>query len=198
MDFSDTKALMQKAIDHFKIEIASIRTGRAVPALIENIICNAYGGTTRLTVKELGTITSSDAQTLVVQPYDQSVVGEIRQGILAANVGLTPVIDNNIIRISVPALTTERRAEYAKLLHQKMEEGRISLRNIRQEKMRDIKELFEGNPTSPRRIGGPRGAGKISEDEKFRAEEELQKITDQFIDLIDETGKKKEAEIMAV
>lgn len=184
MDFLDTKALMQKAIDHFKVEIASIRTGRAAPALIENIICNAYGGTTRLTVKELGTITSSDAQTLVVQPYDQSVVGEIRQGILAANVGLTPVIDNNIIRISVPALTTERRAEYAKLLHRKMEEGRISLRNIRQEKLKHIRISFEEK--------------KLSEDEKFRAEEELQKVTDQFIGLIDEIGKKKETEIMAV
>lgn len=192
MDFTDTKALMQKAVDHFRVEVGAIRTGRAVPALVENIVCNAYGGTTRLTIKELGSISSSDAQTLIIQPWDPSVIGEIRQGILAANVGLTPVIDNNIIRISVPALTTERRQEYVKLLHQKIEEARISVRNIRQEKMRDIKELFEGNPTSPRL----RGAGKISEDDKFRSEEELQKITDEFVLKIEEIGSKKETEIL--
>jgi len=184
MDFTDTKALMQKAIDHFKVEIAAIRTGRAVPALVENIVCNAYGGTTRLTVKELGTITTSDAQTLIIQPWDSSVTGEIRQGILAANVGLTPVIDNNLIRISVPSLTTERRQEYVKLLHQKMEEARISLRNIRQEKMKLIKSIFEDK--------------KISEDEKFKSEEDLQKITDQFVGTIEELGEKKETEIMSV
>ncbi len=87
MDFTDTNALMQKAVDHFKGEIASIRTGRAVPALIENIVCAAYGGTQKLSVKELGTITASDPQTLVVQPWDQSVIGEIRQGILAGQCG---------------------------------------------------------------------------------------------------------------
>lgn len=184
MDFGQTSALMQKAIDHFKGEIASIRTGRAVPALIENIVCAAYGGTQKLTVKELGTITTSDPQTLVVQPWDQSVIGEIRQGILVANVGLTPVIDNTIIRISVPALTTERRLEYVKLLKQKMEEARVSVRNVRQDKMREIKAAFEEK--------------NISEDDKFKGEEELQKITDGFIGNIEEIAEKKEQEITTV
>ncbi len=184
MDFTETRALMQKAVDHFKSEIAAIRTGRAVPALIENIPVNAYGGSTRMAVKELGTITTSDAQTLVVQPWDQSVIGEIRQGILAANVGLTPIIDNNLIRISVPALTAERRQEYVKLLHQKMEETRVSIRNVRQEKMRDIKSAFEEK--------------KISEDEKFKAEEDLQKITDEYTSQVESLGEKKEREITTV
>lgn len=184
MNFDDTKALMQKAVEHFKGEISSIRTGRAVPALIENIVCNAYGGTQKLTVKELGTITTLDSQTLVVQPWDQSIVGEIRQGILAANVGLTPVIDSSIIRISVPALTTERRQEYVKMLHQKMEETRVAGRNIRQDKMRVIKMAFEEK--------------HISEDEKFHSEEELQKITDEFMVMVEGLGKKKELEIMTV
>ena len=183
-DFAGTKVLMQKAVDHFKGEIASIRTGRAVPVLIENIVCAAYGGTQKLTVKELGTITTSDPQTLVVQPWDQSVIGEIRQGILAANVGLTPVIDNNIIRISVPALTTERRLEYVKLLRQKMEEARVSVRNVRQDKMREIKAAFEEK--------------NLSEDDKFISEEELQKITDGFIGNIDDIAEKKEQEITTV
>lgn len=184
VDFTDAKAGMQKTIDHFRAEIAAIRTGRAVPALIENIICNAYGGASRLAVKELGTITASDAQTLLVQPWDPSVIGEIRQGVLAANVGLTPVIDNNVIRISVPALTTERRQEYIKLLHQKMEEAKISIRNVRQDKKKGIETAFDDN--------------NISEDQKFKAEENLQKITDEFIGKVEELGEKKEKEIITV
>ena len=184
IDFTDLRLLMQKAVDHFKSEISAIRTGRAVPALIENIVCNAYGGASRLTVKELGTITTSDSQTLLVQPWDLSVIGEIRQGILAANVGLTPVIDNNLIRISIPALTTERRVEYVKLLHQKMEETRVSIRNIRQDKLREIKTSFEEK--------------SLSEDEKFKAEEDLQKITDEFTLKVEEMGKKKEEEITSI
>ena len=184
VDFTETKVGMKKAVDHFRLEIAAIRTGRAVPALIENIVCNAYGGASKLTVKELGTITAADAQTLVVQPWDQSVIGEIRQGILAANVGLTPVIDNNIIRISVPALTSERRVEYVKLLHQKMEETRASIRNLRQDKIREIKSFFEDK--------------LISEEEKFRAEEDLQKITTEFIGKVEELRDKKEREIISL
>ncbi|MGB9637504.1 MAG: ribosome recycling factor [Microgenomates group bacterium] len=184
VDFTDTRAGMQKAVDHFKADISAIRTGRAVPALIENIVCNAYGGASRLTVKELGTITTADSQTLIVQPWDPVTLGEIRQGILAANVGLTPVIDNNIIRITVPPLTTERRVEYVKLLHQKQEEARMAIRNVRQDKMREIKTSFEQKT--------------LSEDEKFKAEEDLQKITDEYIEKVEELGRKKEEELMAV
>lgn len=175
---------MQKSVDHFKTEISSVRTGRAVPALIENIVCPAYGGTQRLTVKELGMIAAPDAQTLVVQPWDSSVVGEIRQGILAANVGLTPVIDNIIIRISVPSLTSERRQEYVKILHQMKEEAKVAIRNVRQDKMRKIRAAFEQK--------------EISEDEKFRAEEELQKITEEYIAKIEDLSQKKEEEILGV
>jgi len=184
VDFADTKAGMQKAVDHFKAEISAIRTGRAVPALIENILCSAYGGASRLTVKELGTITTADSQTLVLQPWDPATIGEIRQGILAANVGLTPVIDNNIIRIAVPALTTERRGEYVKLLHQKLEEARVVIRNVRQDKMREIKTSFEQKT--------------LSEDEKFKAEEDLQNLTDEFMKIVEDLGKKKEEEILAI
>jgi ribosome recycling factor len=184
VDFTETRTNMQRSVDHFKAELAAIRTGRAAPALVENIPVNAYGGSARLAVKELGMITVQDAQTLVIQPWDQSVIGEIRQGILAANIGLTPVIDNNIIRLSVPTLTTERRQEYARLLREKMEETRVAIRNIRQDKMREIKEAFEDKV--------------ISEDEKFKAEEDLQKITDEFTAKVEELGEKKEAEIMTV
>jgi len=184
MDFSDTRLSMQKSIDHFKNEIAAIRTGRAVPALVENIVCNAYGGSAKLSIKELGTIASMDNQSLMIQPWDPSTIGEIRQGILAANVGLTPIIDNNVIRISVPSLTAERRQEYVKLLHKKTEESRISIRNVRQDKLKEIKKAFEDK--------------EISEDEKFKGEEELQKITDEFIGIIEEQSGKKEKEITTI
>ncbi|HUV71984.1 MAG TPA: ribosome recycling factor [Clostridia bacterium] len=184
VDFTDTESLMAKGVDHFKTELAAIRTGRAVPALVENIVVNAYGGAQKLTVKELGTITAQDAQTLVIQPWDQTVIGEIRQGILSANVGLTPVIDNNLIRITVPSLTTERREEYVKLLGQKMEEARIFIRGVRQEKLKEIRGLFEGK--------------EISEDEKFKAEEDLQKVTDKYIGQVEEMGERKEQEILRV
>lgn len=175
---------MQKAVDFFKSEISSIRTGRAMPALIENVVCSAYGGASRLTIKELGTITTLDAQTLMVQPWDPTVLGEIRQGILAANIGLTPVIDNNVIRISVPSLTAERRTEYVKILHQKMEQAKISIRSVRAEQKKAIENSFEKK--------------EISEDEKFRSEEELQKTTDGFVAKVDELGAKKEDEITSI
>ncbi|RJR24782.1 ribosome recycling factor [Candidatus Microgenomates bacterium] len=184
VDFSDTKADMQKTVDHFKTEISAIRTGRAVPALVENISVNAYGGTQKMTVQALGMITASDPQTLLIQPWDASVIGEIRQGILAANVGLTPVIDNNIIRISVPPLTSERRQEYVKLLSQKTENARIAIRNIRQDKIREIKTAFEEK--------------EISEDEKFKAEDDLQKITDEYTGRVEELSKRKEEEITSI
>jgi len=196
VDFSQLRLNMQASVDHFKSEIASIRTGRATPALVENVVCSAYGGSARLTVKELGTITTMDNQAIVIQPWDPSVIGDIKQGILAANVGLTPVVDNNIIRVSVPSLTTERRQEYVRLLHQKMEEGRVSIRNIRQGKLKEIRELSEKTPTSSGSAG--LSGARISEDEKFHSEQELQKITDEFIGKIEELGSKKEQEIMTV
>ena len=184
ISFDDTKLLMQKAVDHFSSEIASIRTGRAVPSLVEDIVCPAYGGTQRLTVKELAGITASDLHTLLISPWDPSVVGEIRKGIMEANVGLNPVLDNNNIRISVPVLTTERREEYAKILRQKLEDSRVAIRNIRQDKLKDIRTAFESKD--------------ISEDEKFRHEEELQKITDEFTKKAEALGDKKEQEILAI
>lgn len=182
--FQDTRDDMQKTVDHFKTEISSIRTGRAVPVLVEKISVNAYGGTQKMTIQSLGTITAPDSQTLVIQPWDASVTGEIRQGILAANIGLTPVVDNNIIRISVPPLTSERRQEYVKLLSQKTEGARISIRNIRQDKMREIKTAFEEK--------------EVSEDERFKAEEDLQKITNEYTQRVEELSKKKEEEITSI
>jgi len=184
VDFTDTRQRMEKSIGVLREEVATIRTGRASPALIENIVVNAYQGTQSLRLKELASITVSDPQTLIVQPWDSSIIGELRQGILAANLGLTPVIEGGFIRVSIPPLTAERRAEYVKLLKRKTEEARIAIRNIRRDKMVEIKEEFENK--------------NITEDEKFRVEEELQKITDEYVTMVGEIEEKKEAELVQI
>lgn len=182
--FDDTRQRMEKSLEILKTEMATVQTGRATPALIENIVCSVYQGTQKLRLIELGSITAPDPQTLVVQPWDGSVIGEIKQGILVANVGLTPVIDGGVIRISVPPLTTERRQEYIKLIRRKAEEARVAVRNVRRDKMVEIKKNFDNK--------------LLSEDEEFKAEQDLQKITDEYINKIDETGRKKERELLQI
>jgi ribosome recycling factor len=184
MDLGDVRDKMQKTLEVTKQDIATIRTGRATPALVENIVINAYGGTTQMRVMELAQITTPDPQSLMIAPYDQSIIGDIRRDIIAANVGLTPVLDNTVIRIAVPALTTERRMEYVKMLHKKLEDGRVKIRQIRHEKMGEFKRDFE--------------AGILPEDDRTRLEEELQKITDKLMVEIDEIGKAKEAELTKI
>lgn len=184
VDLADIRPRMEKTLEILRNEIGSIRTGRATPVLVENIICSAYGGTQKLKVVELGTITTPDPQTMTIQPWDLAIIGEIKQGIEAANVGLVPIIDGELIRISVPLLSAERRQEYVKLLHRQLENGRIMIRQIRHDKMIDIKRAFE--------------AKELSEDERFRLEKELQKMTDEFIQEIDQMGEKKEEELLAI
>lgn len=179
-----TQQKMQKALEFLKNDLATIRTSRATPALIENLEVSVYGGTQKLKIQELGTITVVDAKTLVISPWDQSIINEIQKGILAANIGLNPVVDGEIIRITIPPLTEERRQEYVKLLKQKLEAARIVIRQIRKDFLIDLKRIAE--------------SGEISEDERKRQEEELQKITDQFNIQIEEMGERKEEELMRV
>jgi ribosome recycling factor len=173
---------MQQVLDLVASDIGGIRTGRATPALVEDIMVMVYGGQQRLTVKEVGTITAPDTQSLVIDPWDKSIIGEIRQGILAANVGMNPSIDGEIIRISFPPMTTEDREKYVKLLSTKLENGRVMIRQVRGDGMHEIKESFEKKV--------------ITEDDKFLKEKKLQEITDEFVRKIDEAGEKKKAELM--
>lgn len=184
IDFNDTKQKMEKSFQVLREEVASIRTGRAMPVLIENVVCLVYQGTQNLRVKELASITVGDPQTLVIQPWDGSIISEIKNGILAANVGLTPVVDGGVIRIAVPAMTSERREEYVKLLGQKTEESKVAIRNVRRDKMVEIKGQFDNKG--------------LSENEKFQLETELQKLTDGFVGKIDELAKKKGIELLQV
>ena len=184
MDLGEVKIKMQKTVDFVRSDVATIRTGRATSALVENIIIGAYGGTARMKILELATISVPDAQTITITPYDQSIIGDIRRDIEAANVGLTPVIDNQLIRISVPALTAERRMEYIKMLHVKLEDGRVKVRQTRHELMTEVKRQFE--------------EGELPEDDRRRTEEELQKTTDAMMQEIEKIGEAKEAELTTV
>jgi ribosome recycling factor len=181
MDLGDVPGRMVKAIEFVKGDVATIRTGRANSALVENIVINAYGGTTKLKVMELANISVPEPQMLVVSPYDQSIIGDIRRDIEAANIGVVPVIDNNVIRLNFPALTSERRLEYVKLLHRKLEDGRVKVRQVRHDKMTELKRMFE--------------EGELPEDDRTRLEKELQEITDKKMAEIEEIGRAKEAEL---
>jgi len=184
MDEASIRSRMQQVLDIVTNDVGLIRTGRATPALVEGLAVSVYGGTQKLKVNELATISAPDPQTLVIDPWDKSIIGEIRQGILAANVGMNPSIDGEILRISFPPLTTEDREKYIKLLSIKLENGRVMVRQARGDAMRDVKKEFEEK--------------KISEDEKFENEKKIQTLTDEYIGKIDELGERKEQELRGI
>lgn len=184
MDEASTLAKMQLAVNAVAGDIAGVRTGRASPALVENIVVPAYGGTQRLKVVELGSITASDPTQIVISPWDKSIIGDIRKGILEANVGLNPSIDGEVIRIVIPSMTTEDREKYVKILSSKLENGRVMVRQVRADEMHEIKKKFE--------------AKEITEDDKFASEKKLQELTDSFIAKIEEMGEKKKAELLQI
>lgn len=178
------KQRMAKAIEHLKSELAQIRTGRATPALLEDLPLLVYDRTQKLTVKELGTITAPESSQLTILPWDKTIVGEIAAGIAKANVGLNPVVDGEIIRIKVPPLTDERRAELTRQLHQKLEVYRVEIRQIRHEVLEDLRT---------KKI-----TGEFGEDEEKRVEKQLQEMVSEFIEEIDLLGEAKEKEFMQV
>jgi len=184
MDESSVSAKMQTATDVLASDIAGIRTGRASPALVENIVVPAYGGTQRLKILELASITAPDPTQIVISPWDKSIIGDIRKGIQEANIGMNPSIDGEVIRIVMPPMTTEDREKYVKLLSTKLENGRVVVRQIRADEMHEIKKKFE--------------AKEITEDEKFGTEKKLQELTDTFVGKIEEMGKKKEQELLQI
>jgi ribosome recycling factor len=184
MDEASLRNRMQQVLALVQNDIASLRTGRATPSLVENIVCPAYGGTQRLKVQELATITVPDTQSLLITPWDKSIIGDIRKGMLEANIGLNPSIDGEVIRISLPPMTTEDREKYTRLLSQKLESGKIMMRQIRADGMHEVKKQFE--------------AKEISEDMKFDAEKKVQALTDEFVGKIDEAGEKKKQELLQI
>ena len=181
---SQVRAKMQKAIEVMRGDFATVRTGKASPTLVENIIINAYGGTSPLKVLELATINIQDNATLIISPFDKSQIADIEKGIANANVGLNPIVDGDILRISLPPLTEERRLELSKIIKQKTEAGKVMLRHARHEGMEDAKKAA-------------REQGH-SEDEVTRIEKEIQKNTDEFTDKMDLLFSEKEKELMTL
>ena len=184
MDEQILKDRMQGVLENLREEISTLRTGRATPSLVENVLVDAYGGAQKLRVMELASITAPDPTSLLITPWDKSVVREIRKGIEAANVNLTPVISGDTIRINLPPLTQEDRENYVKILSQRMEQGRVTLRQVRQDGMHAIRGKFEEKA--------------MGEDEKDLAEKKLQELTDEFMRKLEEMGKAKETELRSV
>lgn len=181
---NDTRDKMRKAFEVTAQDLTSIRSGRATPSLVENIMISAYGGTTQMKLMELSTITTMDSKTIVISPFDPSVLQEIEKGLMVANTGMTPIVDGEIIRITIPSLTEERRKEYIKLAKTKIEAGKVMVRQIRQDAMHRIKKDAE--------------EGSIDEDQKKMLEKHIQEITDKMVEELDSLEKKKEAELLQV
>jgi ribosome recycling factor len=181
MILDDAKEQMEKAISHLENELAKIRAGRANPAMLENIMAEAYGSRTQL--KSLANINSQDARTLVIQPWDKSTLEAIDKALQAANLGVTPQNDGNIIRLAFPPLTEERRKEMVKKVKGEAENCKVSIRTIRKETNEALKALLKDG---------------MPEDEVKGAEEKVQKLTDEFIVKSDKHSESKEKEILTV
>lgn len=173
---------MQKSIEVFKKELLGIRTGRATPAILDRVQVEAYGAMTP--INQVANVTVPDARTLMIQPWDKTVLSAIDKAIQKSDVGIHPVNDGNTIRLAIPPLTGERRKELAKVVKKKAEEGKVSLRNIRRDMNDELKKQEK--------------ASTISEDESKRAMDQVQKITDKYIKIFDEMAANKEKEIMEV
>lgn len=178
----DAKNRMDEALDAMRREFATVRTGKATPALLDTVRVDAYGS--KMPLNQVATVSTPEPTLLVVQPFDKSLIGEIERGIQSADLGLNPANDGNVIRVPIPALNEERRKEYVKLLHKMAEEGRISIRHARRTVREDIQALVKEH--------------EIGEDEGRRREEALEKTTNEYNEKIDELLKKKEEEIMAI
>jgi len=176
----NTEEKLKKAIDFVLREFSEVRTGRANPSIVEGLHIDYYGTPTM--IKQLAAISAADAHMLIIQPWDPTAIAEIEKTILKSNLGLSPSNDGKIIRLSVPPLSQERRGEMVKVLHKKAEEGRVSFRNIRHE-AKAVVEKSEKDKL-------------ISEDDKFRGIDELQKLVDKYIAKIDDILKNKEKEVL--
>ena len=173
---------MEKAIEGLKMELATIRTGRATPALIEHIKVEYAGVPTPL--NQIAGISAPEVRLLVIQPWDRSCIRDIEKAILKSELGLNSTNDGNLIRINIPMLTEERRQELVRIVRKRIEERRIAIRNLRREAMEELKHLEKNK--------------EISQDENKRALDQLQKLTDSFIAQTDQIGRDKDTELAEV
>ena len=178
----DAEERMGKAIEALHRDLATVRTGRANPSLVDSLKVEYYGTPTPL--QQLASVSVPEARLLVIQPYDKGSLGDIEKAIQKSDLGLNPSNDGSVIRLAIPPLTEDRRKELVKTVHKKVEDGRVAIRNVRRdahEMLRDLKKDKD-----------------ISEDQEHNAQEELQKITDRFISDADGIGREKERELLEV
>jgi ribosome recycling factor len=180
--YKEAEAKMGRALEATRSEFAAIRTGRASPALLDRLQVEAYGQAVPL--KQVAGVSTPDARSLLIAAWDKSVVSSIRKAIETSDLGLTPNVDGQQIRLTIPPLTEERRKDLVKLVHKKAEDGKVAIRNIRHKSIDEVKALLKEH--------------KITEDENKRAGEHVQKITDKFIKDVDALVAHKEKEILEV
>jgi ribosome recycling factor len=178
----DAGRRMDKSVEAAQTEFATLRTGRASPALLDRVQIDYYGQQTPL--KQLATISAPEPRLLTIQPFDPNSVSTIERAIQESDLGLTPSNDGKLIRLPIPQLTEERRKELVKVVRHMAEEGKVAVRNVRRDAIHHLKELVDN--------------GEVGSDEEHRAEERVQKLTDEHVHEIDELLKRKEAEIMEV
>ncbi len=179
---AELKARMDKTIQVFEHELVKLRTGRANPAMVEDVKVDYYG--THTPLKHLARITAPEPDMIVIYPFDKTQVHAIEKAIQAANLGFNPTVDGELLRIKVPRLTEERRKELSKVIHDKAEESKVALRNIR----REIKEHLDREQKD----------GKISEDDHDRVMKEIEKVTHEYTAKIDQTAQTKEKQLLSV
>lgn len=176
------KPKLSDALEHLKREVSSLRTGRATPALVEDLEVEHYG--MKQPLKALAAISVPEPRQILISPWDKGAMEPIQKAIQQSNLGMNPIADSNGIRLNLPALNEERRKELIKMLHQKLEEGRIAIRKVREEAMKELDKAEKDK--------------EISKDEHFRGKSEIQKIVDETNKKVDEMGAQKEKEVMTV
>ena len=179
---ADARGRMAKSVESTRGELATVRTGRASPHLLDKIVVDYYGSETPL--RQLSNVAASDARLLTITPYDKNAISAIEKAILESDVGLTPNNDGNLIRLQIPELNEDRRRDMVRVVHGMGEDGRVAIRNVRRDVMSDLRELKK--------------EGEVGEDEERRAEAELQKLTDGAVGEIDALMRGKEEELLTV
>lgn len=179
---ADGKRRMESAVEALRHEFNSVRTGRASTGLLDRIQVDYYGAKTPL--KQVGSVATPDARTISITVYDKNAVSLVVRAIQESDLGLTPNSDGNVVRLAIPPLTSERRQELVKMVKSMAEDSRVAVRNVRRDVMHDLKELKK--------------EGEVSEDDEHRAEDEVQKLTDGFVEKINEVVHHKEEEILEV
>ena len=176
------KNRMDDALEAIRREFATVRTGKATPALLDSVKVEAYGS--QMPLNQVATLNTPDSTMIVVQPFDKSLLGDVEKGIMMSDLGLNPMNDGNVIRVPIPPLNEERRREFVKILHKMAEEGRISLRHARRTVRDQIHDLIKNH--------------EIGEDEGRRREDQLEKLTNDYSNRIEALLKAKEEEVMAI